>query len=821
MAPENPSSIDYMRQLGAIPKPGSESNLAQKSTPDSDSSNRLQASANVDTPFKTVNLPEPIPGTAFGSQREKWQEQIAAGNIPESVLAVTNPVDVLDDENEDDRRRREQAESELANRGSGRAEYVNDEALSSADRPFKIFKALRRIERKLDDPRIPHSLSESYKPPGQLGIMYARQEVLSVPIDELIDDGLVTETRNGKIIPLDKTGSAYAISTKELINTEDDGTIKYNILGQPAYRTEYNFGTDAQRAELSRAYERAVLEMEARSIIGEWTGVVMNLRFRDDLNGLVNFEHETGAKLKTDHLTALFNMPDVNEMKKNPEDHTLGDQVEEALFLNLLMLNSGTKQQMQEFLERPGAQHLIIKMAKEEEARRGVPYTTAQWINEFIGDVDAWENDTNRYITDDKDTEGNDVRATFWEEAADGRRGRITKWGNIAAFGGNPGDFGHDDEISFIEKDIGGASGSPEAAWVAGSLCRAFGVYASEGYVALPNGKSHLPLGEGRFISGDDRGKMYAYMFNYKEGTRGRPSGLKDMIGRIPDMAFNLFDWTQVAVSDLPPKTDKEGNVLIGTDGKPLPQRRSMWDAWLGTPAGKPIRDILTGEQVGSTKKEDYHRLGNLEFDSLDADFHGTFGIMQWLIGRDGDGVFSDALNTEVKLDDFKIHALKKKIKYIGIVMNDVILAKGSTHLYDMSNAKQLKRNFFRNMQTARIDSYSFLTNVFGQTIPIFDPDISEYGIPAPVLVKLFVEEALQPNPRTEDEIKKHYIDSYAIVTQGAEAKILGITIKHSGNSKDRIAVLNEPFIDESNPKDVEFADYVGKVRGRQTYLDN
>ncbi|MDP2692110.1 MAG: hypothetical protein Q8O88_00545 [bacterium] len=55
------------------------------------SSNRMTME-NRSTPYGVVKLPDPIPGTEYGSQRGKWEEQRKLGNISESILEVTNPV---------------------------------------------------------------------------------------------------------------------------------------------------------------------------------------------------------------------------------------------------------------------------------------------------------------------------------------------------------------------------------------------------------------------------------------------------------------------------------------------------------------------------------------------------------------------------------------------------------------------------------------------------------------------------------------------------------------------------------------------------------
>ena len=448
---------------------------------------------------------------------------------------------------------------------------------------------------------------------------------------------------------------------------------------------------------------------------------------------------------------------------------------------------------------KPGAKHIIAKMAKEEEAQRGKTYTFGHWVYDNIGDVSKWEDDNNRGLD------------TYKKEADAGFRKKLTRWSNIAAFYGDPGEFSEEDETSFIENDIGGLVGSVEASWLAATTMRIIGAYASEGYVALPSGKSHLPLGEGRFISGDDTGKFYAYMFNMKEGLKGRTSGLKDMIGKIPDTAMNLFDWAQVKV-EVP---DGEGGTKT--------VRRSIWDAWLGTAGGKQKTDFLTGEKTNNlTTEEGYHRLGDLRYKSLDREFHGTFAIMQWLLGN-GDkptGVFIEALKTEFKDDEFELNELKKKRKYIGITFNSTLLTKGSEHLYtyktDPETGKEssqyttaiIAKNLFRNLMYARIHSSYFTKKFLNSTTKLFHPRTAAAEVPNPVMVGAYIKEALKSNPTNEEELKAHYIDE--------NRQLINMGSSHThGLPEDVVALVDAKF----EPEDInekKLIGYVGKVTGKK-----
>jgi hypothetical protein len=780
------------------------------------------------------------------------------------------------------------------------SESVSTELIIHAVEPADLFHGLRMMELKLEDGNIPQSLGNDFRPPSILTQMFERAHNLHLSPEEL--------KRRKWIVDYDPA-SGYAVLSRSKsrltgLALDVDKTTRAEYKGELV--TAIDLGTPETRPEMAVAYDRAVLEMETRAIVGEQIGVLLNLNVRDDLGTLVDWEHGTQAKYKPDHLKSLFNLPSIRELEEmtvhTPEEvekkRELGDQIEEAMFLQLVMLKSGTKADMQDLLSRPGAQYLISKLAKEEEARRqnsapdgtAISYTRDNWIADYIGDVDAWTDDMQRDLKTWR-AERND-RTGRYATREFGRRGKLTKWGNICAFAGDPGEMSFKEEENFIVNDIGGAIDSVEASWIATCMMRNVGAYASEGYIALPNGTSHIPLGEFRFITSDDRGKFYSNMFDMKEATRGRSSGLQEMIGRTPDMAMNLFDWAQVVVDDVYER-DEFGNLKNDDFGNAIKARRSIWDAWLGT-AEQPKKDLVTGKvaewefgtldindqddaslianggaqvyegrsSTGDTYKyyvdkrdvarinsgdivksevedpvthrkrvffvtkqgleainngnairmrvtdtkngtsrafyakkvnaEGYHRLGDLNFDTLERDFNGTFGTMQWLMGRENGGVFTDTKNIDkFGVQDFYLSELKKKIKYIGIVLNPVVLTKGSMHLYDMGKvtydgissfdlsdtggptftfheirtkgSETIQRNFFRNLIAARIHSANWVLNIMTKDLDTFNLGRIAGGldkkIPVSNILELFIKEALREHPKTEEEVLRHYVD--------------------------------------------------------------
>jgi hypothetical protein len=710
----------------------------------------------------------------------------------------------------------------LANQRFGRPETTYDEMISTASDPLTLFEAVRQKEAQNEQGGIPSGLVEHYRSPATLSTMQTRAQLLSTPNDVLDRRGWIIgyDVNTGRGIPAEgKAG--YALGIRRVPVMKDGQYVISPYSGEPIFRTIYEYGKDKERMTLAKAYEKAALEFQARFVTGAWAGASFNLNVRDSLGDLVSFEHGTGDKLVGGHLTALFNMPDVDEMLDNPENHSLGDKVEEALVCQLIMLNSGTKQRMQDFLERPGVQHLISKMHKEEQARMnanktgsGDKYTRDQWVKDYIGDVDSWTNDNNRFLADQKDASGRDVLASYKQEYLDNKRGRLTRWGNIAAFGGNPGDFGGDNEIAFIEDDIGGAVGSKEASWIAGAFCRGFGVYSSEGYDAVPGGKVRIVLGEGRFMSADDRGKFHSSMWMLKEGLAGRSAGLKGMLGKIPDTAMNLLDWWQVAVDDLPLRADGSR------------ERRSVWDYWLGTKGGKNKIDLLTGKKTTNlTKEEGYHRLGDANFSSADRDVMGTFGIMQWLDGRVEAGVYEEAINVDkFGPNDFSLNSLKKKYKFISIVMNPVVLTHGSMQLYDnLGAARTIQKNFLRNMLLARIHSAHFTNTMLNTSTKLFAKDAPDPEVPFPVVVIANIEEVLRVNPDELpddiEELERRYIDenyelkrlSKSSNTAGTDKDIENFILDERFEPKDSAERAKAGYIDPRG----RWVAYTGPVKGR------
>jgi len=825
--------------------------------------------------------------------------------------------------------------NDYINRQVGREMETNMEMVTHPDNSYEFYDGLRTIQELQEDGNVPKEGQDRWSPSRIHTTVYFNAKNHGVPIEELKRKQRVVEVvdNKGKHVgykPSKPKFVSYAISYKPVVTGQEiRGNYTRDVIDY-----EYDYGESEERTnrriEISSAEKKGLTEYQTRLILGEHISIRTSLRFRDSLEEIVSVMHSGGVSyLKADHLKVFFNMPGVEELKngiklsdqdvqqinqeierKNTEKisrenrplteeekktitesikdklvveefekkHELGDQVEEAVFLNLIMLNSPNKTRMQEFLRRPGVIRLMARLADKDSSLHintdGLPeeekvkLKAKAWMLEHVGNVDGWEEDKNRILENDGKKR---IRATWRIEAESGRRKELTKWASISAWGGNPSEFSADKEVQFIEGAIGNNVGNKEAAWLSATLLRSIGTYASEGYAVIPPGpdgkmklKFLLPLGEGRYISGDDTGKFYANLFNLKEGLKGRASGLKDMIGRIPDMPMNLFDWAAVEVEgpEYPPNWD--GTL----------QKRSVWDAWLGT-AEQPLKNLLTGGIVevkkfktgnvekwyevrmvtdadGQTKEqydeldadtswrlekgalkvgavtgkdgnslkdvngvekqflivpeEKGQRLGDLKFETLEREFHGTFTIMQWLMGsgEGPTGVFVDALKTSFRPEDFELNELKKKLKYIGIVMNPIILTKGSVHLYKDAGGSSgvIQNTFFDNLMNARKRSVSFAQNILGGVIKLLNPNDVEHPISASTakLADMAIEEA-KKNAGMESvaDLVKHYIDENGYIrTKAGEL-----------DGKAIAEVINTTRFKDTN---------TGKILGKNTY---
>ncbi len=553
-------------------------------------------------------------------------------------------------------------------------ESLKNELLFNAETPSEVIHGLRYLESKLEDGNVPGELADHYGPGRVLEMMTDKMNALNLSLDELVRrKWIIQDPATKEYLPKKKKFGSLAISVDEVPVTDEIGGRK-RIVGT---ETKYNFGTEKERKDLARAYERAINELEARVVVDSHVGI--RIKLRDSLESLVETANHRASKLKVPHLIELFNLADPNEMDNDVENHVLGDKIEMASVLYLGMLASETKEGMQEFLKRPRVKELM-------ELWKG-QMTAEDFQKSLFGDVNSWKAITDR----DLDTFRSEIR------------GPMTKHGNIPG----RGLLTYEDETNFIEK-VGNVVGSVEASWVAAAFLRATGVFASEGYVALPkNEKSfNLELGVAQFLSSDDTGKLLVNLWNKKEFSKKRSSGLQGLMSRIPNMAFSFFDWAQVDV----------GNGLLDEN------KRSIMDAWLGTPAGFK-KSILTGEVTNIPLAEERGRpLREVKWNSLPRDAHANFTNMQWLAARQDTGVLDILMKTEVREEDFLLSNLKKMWKYFGIVFNPIVVAKGSAHKYDMTGWDKIPQHLFHNMLVARKKSASYALNVLPGTKKLFNP---------------------------------------------------------------------------------------------------
>lgn len=654
------------------------------------------------------------------------------GNIVQSrqSIDISQPNFDIKDQNQDPNadRAKKEAELEALRKYIGRVESPGELKLYSAKNAYEVFVALREtVLPPMEDAHRPRSMDMSYKPPSQRDVIAFRARDLSISIEELEKRGYIKKgtynEETGVAEVTDEANGGYAMYTTytQRINRE---------LGSIESVPTYHFGTKAERESLAEAYKVAGLELEARAIIGETVGVFMNLDARDNLERVVEWMHGQAPKFKAEHLKALFNAPDLEELRlaqerynsqrenkdRKPEklNNELGKKIEYSMFLYAVMLHSGTKQEMKSFLRRPGSAEIIRQIIRKS----GEKITQEDWIKKNIGDVDKWM---------DNPTEETD----FEEDVKNGVRGPVTVFGNIVAFKTSSGKvFSRDMERNYIEKTIGSIAGSVEASWVGVTFLKAIDTFSSQGHTILSDGSVVATLGEGRYMEPIDTQKFASFVWNFREGKKARTFGVHDQLGKTPDMLFDLFDWAQVAVQA------ETGEIIY----------RSIWDAWLGTEeqdklfigtmsrnvienvvsindlgngwvrikcedpkTGKietrkgvkklgedPDKDyeitrkvygdvVRSGGKVSVNERvpeEPYHELGSLDYGSLISDFHGVHNTIKWLNGREGAGVLSDAMSYTFDPSKIDQKLFLAQWKYITIGLNPVVQAKGSMHKF-------------------------------------------------------------------------------------------------------------------------------------------
>lgn len=623
--------------------------------------------------------------------------------------------------------------------GGGSKENMSLE-LARSDIPSHYLEGMRRLAKKDDEPDIHDRLRNPYVESTVEDIFVEKHENHSTTIEKL---------EAMKIIDGYDPGTGYADLTDErysgfALKVEGQKGEKKYYFGKGANREEAN----KERKDKARGFEIALREFSIRKVIGEHVGLSMSGGLRDSLEGLTETMHTRASKLSIPQLQEIWNLPSIDRVDVDINDHTFGKQIEEAMFCYEIMLHSATKTMMEEFLARPGAKDLITRLAVK------AGQTEDKWKLDNIGDLTKWVDDNKRtllsYMTDS--------------------RGELTKHSNIASYEAPNGDkLSYDNETAFINH-VGKLVGSVEASWFGGSILRAFGEFSSKGFVLLPNGEFSLALGESQFISSDDLGKFHIFLYQLKEYMKKRPSGPKDLIGKIPDIALSFLDTAQV-------------DTIYG--------KRSMMDAWLGTAAGYKI-DMDTGDLTKEIiKEESGTRLGELKFGSLQRGAHNTHLLMNWLKGREDWGIVNQIMKNDFGPGDLSLNNQKKLLKYIGIIFHPGTLSHGSPHKYVKSSAKNAPMNIFNRIYNARKLTQSYVMNILGAGVKLFNPSGTngpgdEYS--AALIIDEGVRTLIEKEPDLAKIADSTYVDADADLKKNDKNKIQ--------NAKNVYSDLNQKEVD-------------------------
>ena len=178
------------------------------------------------------------------------------------------------------------------------------------------------------------------------------------------------------------------------------------------------FGTDEQRREMVRVYDRAEQMMVMRQDLVTLFGDTY-IPNTASLENLVTMMHlgRNVPKFSNTQLETFFTLPDSNRVGENAEDRTLGDCIDLAERLFEIAAASEFKGRIQELMKRPGWSEIVFDGKSPEE------------VELWVGDVDSWVEDDERH----KDSINIDPQKAPDKKTDKGKRGLLTEFGNTWA----------------------------------------------------------------------------------------------------------------------------------------------------------------------------------------------------------------------------------------------------------------------------------------------------------------------------------------------------------------------------------------------------
>ncbi|HLD92565.1 MAG TPA: hypothetical protein VI795_04195 [Patescibacteria group bacterium] len=303
-----------------------------------------------DNQNKTI-LPDPIPGTVYGSARKKWEEQIEAGNIPQSVIDQANVVNLLDDE-EMQRRSQEanfyavQREEQYARRDRILGRLTNAESVADVVATLDVLKDF------MDWSKAEASDPYSFRYYTKTALDGAR--AFSKTHQQLADEGIVRGPLRrggtyGNAIGVDGylVEGAQVLQNGYAIRVEKDIEEKPN--GKTKVKERYYYGTEKERVALANAHEQLMRALITGQKIHEQTGAFdMN---RASLEEMVKYFYIRQVGLTNEQITWVFTAADIKKITPEaPNNQESGLRRSKATRALYLLGKCETKEKMEDHL---------------------------------------------------------------------------------------------------------------------------------------------------------------------------------------------------------------------------------------------------------------------------------------------------------------------------------------------------------------------------------------------------------------------------------------------------------------------------------------
>lgn len=355
------SSIGEFMKAGAIPK-----------TEPSKMDNR---------PTAGTVLSEPIPGTVFGSAREKWDEQIALGNIPRTAIAEADLVNLSDPDEEENKRR---TEMEMAYAYQSREEEFarRDRLLSrlmKAENPKDVAAVLEILADTQDWSKAEANDRYTYTQYVKTALDGARafrKTAKQLEEEGIIEGPSLKDGSGGRGPAIGSDGylvegakvlqRGYAIKVDEI---KDLKPVRGGKEVMVTVKERVYFGSDEERKALASAHEQLMRTLIVSEKIHEMTGAFDANRAA--LEEMVKYFYIRQVGLQNEQIGWVFTAADIDKITvEKPNNQEAGSRRSKSIRGMFIMGNCETKEKMEAHLNDTYNLEKFLDKATIERAKK-------------------------------------------------------------------------------------------------------------------------------------------------------------------------------------------------------------------------------------------------------------------------------------------------------------------------------------------------------------------------------------------------------------------------------------------------------------------